>query len=504
MVLSLRLKALLVQRLTRVSRLIDNQGSSGYLASFLVSIGAMSENTEPQSWQGYLFRFINQAIRNYQKLWGFLTLVMIGELLYLKYGLPYIIPYIQPPSIYLCHVLVLLFIILALYQRVKFPINPRKKTGIFLAISNRYADEEARKFLKKIYYEVEKTLASTFYGNQFNIVLLDEYKSQKIIKGNKQFIENTSRLLPSPQYSNWHFILYGDLQKDTRGGQFFYKLEPEYIVRHKIIPHILSESLGRDFKKYLKTQPWELPVSEGFLALKTFSLNIKENALFALGAAAYVSGSINIARRLHEDLYMLIKPRVDSEDHLKPLLKKLDNLLSMENHIMANYYSGKGDINAAIGHQERSISHKSSYRAHLFLATHYYEKGLDYLPKVEEHLKIAEQNAESSAHKLSRAYILMDKDNDYKAGTDLYIEALRIKTIPKDILLGTIEFLIRQDKLQIKPYRIFVQGLIYHLGLQDKANTRFCFDKCIAENNDAPVLIYMTEKAKLYLQEVQQ
>jgi len=241
---------------------------------------------------------------------------------------------------------ILYFIIfLIVFQAIKYPAIKKNKIGIYIAISNRFEDLEAKNFIKKIHKEIEAVLLNIGFGDIFNIFLLDEYKSQKIIKNPKYFCASSikkSAWSINIDKTRWHFILFGSLKSAKSGNEKNYKIEPDYAVSHKPISGQESYDLGKDFKSFLITQKWEFPSSQEMSALEVISGNVKENIMYALGVSAYVSGLINVAKIYHEDLYALIQPRILHESYLNSLNNRLKKYLTQENHILGNYFFCKG------------------------------------------------------------------------------------------------------------------------------------------------------------------
>jgi tetratricopeptide (TPR) repeat protein len=331
--------------------------------------------------------------------------------------------------------LIYFLIFLILFQKLKYPVNPKNKIGVFMAVSDRFSDEKTRSFIKQINMETEKILNQAGFGNLFNVVYLDDFKSQRIIRQGKLFFDpllNKSKWIPNLNKSRWSFLLYGDLKEGKLKGELQYKFEPEYAVTHRQIPKTISNYIGKDFNRVLKAQKWQFPISDTLSALEIISTNIKENILYALGVAAYVSGVVSVANQFHQRLYDLIQPRLDQEKSLRKLDSNLKRLLADENFIFGIVFYERKDLNEAIARLERAVFFKPNfYKAHLNLATLYYLKGDKYSDKVDEHLNLAEKHSEDQSFKLSKGFISIDKKGDYKDGLKLYIDGLKSNTIPE-------------------------------------------------------------------------
>lgn len=399
---------------------------------------------------------------------------------------------------------VLYFIIfIIVFQVIKYPITKKNKIGIYIAISNRFEDQEAISFIKKIHKEIEAVLLNIGFGNIFNVVLLDEYKSQKIIKNPKFFCVSgikKSAWSINLDKARWHFILFGSLKCAKAGIEKNYKIEPDYAVSHKPISGQESDHHGKDFKSFLVTQKWEFPSSQEMSALEVISGNVKENIMYALGVSAYVSGLIDIAKIYHEALYAMIQVRILHESYLGSLNKRLKKYLTQENHILGNYFLKKKNIDLAISYQEKSLVYNPNfYYAHLNLAHHYYLKGSGYESKTDYHLEQAEKYTVDASYKLSKACILIERENKLKEGADLYIETLRSGSIPSSIVQGTLVFIDDQIKDPLKQYFIFIKGLVYYFKV-DQNKSKIFFEKFINDFKDKIEYEYWLQKSEKYLE----
>lgn len=393
-------------------------------------------------------------------------------------------------------------IFLIVFQAIKYPITKKNKIGIYIAISNRFEDPEAKDLIKKIHKEIEAVLLSIGFGDVFNAVLLDEYKSQKIIKNPKYFCVSgikKSAWSINLDKARWHFVLFGSLKCAKSGNEKNYKIEPDYAISHKPISSQESYDLGKDFKSFLVTQKWEFQSSQEMSALEVISGNVKENIMYALGVSAYVSGLINIAKIYHEALYALIQARILHESYLGSLNNRLKKYLTWEHHILGNYHLKK-DLNLAIEFQERSLLYNPNfYYSHLNLAHHYYLKGKEYKSKTDYHLEQAEKHPVDASYKLSKACILIERENKLKEGADLYIETLRSGSIHPSIVQGTLVFIDDQIKDPLKQYFIFIKGLIYYFKI-DQNKSKIFFKKFINDFKEKREYEYWLQKSEKYLE----
>lgn len=461
------------------------------------------------------YRYFLKAERwlfsEFQTIHGFvistLVVFIVGLNLFSRFVYSYVEFYIEPIDVrikYLSLIFLYLLIVFLLFQKVKYPINPKNKIGIFLAISDRYNEKESRLFIKKIHLEIEEALRNMGFGNIFNVINLDEHKSKKIIEGGRNFINPKVRKSVwgvNLNKSRWSFLLFGYVKQASKHNKKYFKIEPQYAVRHRTILSAVSGFMGKDFSEFMKSQTWEFPISEEMMALEVVSINIKENVLYSLGVSAFVSGALGVAVDFHEKLFDLIQPRIGKEKHLTKLHFKLKKLLAEAHYRLGSFYFQRFKIDLAISHLEKATKFRDNfYSAHLNLATLYYEKGKAYIDKVYEYLDLAEKNPQDASFKLSKAFLLIEQDKKYKEGTDLYINALRRGAIPDYTINATIDFLKRRELNYPAPYLKFIIALIHHFR-KNKLESKKLFEEFVSENDENNELQYLIGKSKTYLLE---
>lgn len=385
--------------------------------------------------------------------------------------------------------LVLFFIYSLLYfvvclvvlQLIKFPKISKNKVGIYIALDNRYKDDEAKKFLKKVYAEITAVLNNTGFGNTFQVIALDSYKTKRVLEERLYVLDpriKKTKWKVNMDKIKWNFILFGAVKKAKVKGEDVYKIETDYAVRHATIPKHLSDNMGVEFKQFLQKQPWGFPVREELQCLEIISENIRENILFSLGVSAYVSGAIGVALIYHSKLVEIAQPRLSANSHLKTLISRTNDLMANENHILGNFYFQQGELDKAIEHQENVVALKENhYGAHLNLAHHYYLKDSSVNKlKVDFHLQKAEKYQHDSAYKLSQAFIKIERDSLYKEGIDLYDSALRKGLISTEVAQATLHFLEIRKKTNYHPYLEFIGAMITYFKIDKKEGAKLLND----------------------------
>ncbi len=395
--------------------------------------------------------------------------------------------------------LIWLLLFLIIFQKIKYPKTPKNKVGVYIGISNKYEDKESKSFIFKIYKEIDDTLSNVGFGDIFHVISLDEYKSRKIIREKDKFwnpLFKKSRWKVNMDKIKWNFILFGSVKKSSKGGKEFYKLEPNYVVKHKPINIKTSEDLGKEFTSFLITQPWDFPVAEEMRALEVVTDNIRENILFSLGSSAYVSGQVGVAMKYHERLLQILEPRCITEYYLKTLLSRTKELLAIENNLIGGFYYSQGNIDEAIKYQEKSLEFKPNYYyANLSLAHHYYLKGAGYEQKVDSHLEEASRYPQDASFKLSKAFLKIERDKKFQSGIELYDEALRRGSLSKGSIDSVFEFIERRKKTNFYPYLIFIEGFVTYLKKDKQKGSIILKDFIDTYENDKEMSIFI-QKAK--------
>ncbi|MFA5432529.1 MAG: hypothetical protein WC319_06605 [Candidatus Paceibacterota bacterium] len=374
---------------------------------------------------------------------------------------------------YIFYLLTLIVIYIFIFKKVEYPVTPKNKIGIYLALLNNYKDKESNAFLNKIEIEIKDILEGTKTENIFNVVMLDRYKTLKIIKGGLSFyFPNIKR--PKFQINldktRWTFLMYGKV-KYAQG----YKLEVDYILKHfKSIDLISSLKMGRDWKNFLKIQKWEFDGSEERKAIEITSENIKEHIYYSLGESLYASGLIENAYAFHDELYNLIQSKKDNFPHIDWLNKKLEKRLSDECFIISNYYASKKELQLAISWQEKSVYfNHQNYYAHINLASNYYLNGD--IKKAYKEIELAEKTPADASFKLSKAFLKIDVEKKYNEGANLYIETLRRGFLPEKIIEGTLLFLESSSQKE-KPISLFLKGLINYFKKSETEGKEIIMD----------------------------
>lgn len=153
---------------------------------------------------------------------------------------------------------------------------------------------ELLKRRREILDEFDRIIATRNIAHHFRPYLFNDYLSAKI---HKHFQEEKFRRVlikktnipfitfgfPLIRYNNCHFAM-------------------DYIVGHQPVPEIKSKEMGGDFTAVLKKQLWVFPIEHLGEATEIVADNIQQNALFALGASAIVSGKTSIGREILGEL----------------------------------------------------------------------------------------------------------------------------------------------------------------------------------------------------------
>ncbi len=391
---------------------------------------------------------------------------------------------LTPLSWVLIYLTLFLVIVLVVFQRVKYPVNPPDKIGLYFALSNRYDNQSSMDFLRKLELEIEKLLSQSRYGRLFNIYFLPEAQSQAVIKGITKYKGAYSVPSDNPftrmvysnlhiRYSNFTLLMYGDL---SRGGDAndieHYNLALDYQISHQSIPAELSALVSKQMKEILREGVWGERVTRDQIALLNFGQNIKRNSLFALGLSAYLSQQISITIEFHSELHQILLESAADQTQFKLMFTAVKDYLGRSYYLKGRESMVLGDNPNAIQYLQKSLQFKPNlYHSHLFLATGYYStspKFSDRRKEISYHLNKCQKINADASWKLSKGYIMAVELGDLRGGVKLYLDALRKGFIPEDIRLGTKKFL--EERINSRPLNSLLAGYSnYYLSEKELA-----------------------------------
>ena len=304
--------------------------------------------------------------------------------------------------------------VIHLTRLYKLPRNRSKKICIGIAFSLDFvAQEDVADVLikrKQIKRELYKILDENNLTRNFKIKIFNDFQANRIHKKTNFGSEFNSKLL---RKTRTPFIIYGFAKKAGYSSRLQYKYDVNYIVSHSPIPWLQSLRLSRDFTKLLKGQNWLFPTSDAGTMIEVVADNIRQDAMFAIGASAAISGSPSIGKIFLDELSVM--------PHLQPVfLIKIREYQSACFYFLSAIDLGAGNIVDAIDHLENAIRLKNnSYDYYLNLSyLRYLNNEID---KGLQAVDLAQKYASNSAWRFNKAFLLMCKGSTVDIGNAISI-----------------------------------------------------------------------------------
>jgi len=342
-----------------------------------------------------------------------------------------------------------------LIRLFKFPRNRSKKICIGIAFSLDFVDPkdiadviEKRKLIKR---ELHKLLEEKNLTRDFKIKVLNDFHANKIHRNVALGSEFNRKLL---QKTRMPFIIYGFAKKASYASRQQYKYELNYIVSHPPIGWIQSLRLGRDFTRALKAQNWMFPENDAGTMIEVVADNIRQDALFSLGASAAVARQPLIGKQFLDELA--------AAPNLKPGFKiKIREYQSLCFYFASALNLQNNDIPAAIGNLQQAIQLKNNcYDYYINMSYLRYRNN-----EIEEGfaaLDLAEKYQSNCLWRFNKAFLRMQKGTtqDIETAVSIYrsMNANKLSQIGVDAYAQIIQTL-EEETQKNKPQ--FLYGLIF-------------------------------------------
>jgi hypothetical protein len=221
----------------------------------------------------------------------------------------------------------------------KIPKNKKEKIGIIIAI--RTVDNSDRvKLENDIILEINQYLKSSKSEEEFEIIYYPQELSEKITdeKIAKAYLIK----------SKGHLIVYGLVEQGKIGGDNKYLFKLHGVVRHALIPTILSRTFSSEFRELL---PSKIVFSENDEVL---GFELTENCLkyvikYIIAIASFVSGDLELSKTLYFEIKNDIE-RIKNYENIAVLViilgripKRITEVMSAYLGIYYNLYISKRD-----------------------------------------------------------------------------------------------------------------------------------------------------------------
>jgi tetratricopeptide (TPR) repeat protein len=345
--------------------------------------------------------------------------------------------------------------IIHLFRLFRFPRNHSKKICIGIAFSLDFINSKDISDIlsrrKEVVRELRKILEEKDLTKDFKIKILNDFQANSIHRNIKFGSEFNTKLLRKTKMA---FIIYGYAKKSSYASKSQYKYELNYIVSHRPLPWLQSLRLSKEFTRILKKQNWLFPESSAGEMVEVVAENIRQDAIFAIGASAMVAQQPRIGRQFLDELLAIPK--------LQPGFRiRINEYQSMGLYFMSAEYLQKNNINEAIRSLEEAIKIKNnSYDYYMNMSyLRFLNNEIDEALKATEQARIYSQN---SAWRFNKAFLFLYKDTpeDIQEAIDIYrsLKKAMLSKIP-DIaysqILTTLEDMVRNENHQ------FLYGLIF-------------------------------------------
>jgi hypothetical protein len=262
--------------------------------------------------------------------------------------------------------LVILYILWILYWiwKRKTPSFKDGKFVIVIAIRDEN-DEKKTSLIKDFKEKIEELLASNSLNKIFDIVMLDQYYSDKVVPLLRKDIKNLNILKITKKLSkkqNHFLFIYGDVKERMDGiEKCFLKLDA--ILRHQYNQKT-SEIIKDGFNKlWVKTRCFEK--NREFHGFITAAEDIFYVTRYVVGMALLASGDIERALKLHESLYNDFSKLKNNNQNIFHIKNKLKELLIEENFINAYNCFKTGDFINSEKNLIKSMEIGKSYPGYL-------------------------------------------------------------------------------------------------------------------------------------------
>lgn len=378
--------------------------------------------------------------------------------------------------------------------RYRLPRNKKGKVGVVIAL---YCESEKEKseikadFFSKIY---KKMREENLLGD-FHLIFLKNHLSEQLKNSEKP----AELIVKFNKKINAHYFVWGEVKK-REDGEIKYFFELNGYVVHKPIPQNLSRDLSIDFSKVLPKQLEFLEKQQ----LKGFEISaglVYLSIKYIIGVAAFVSGDLILAERLHQNLYIEFNSLKPLPDHLRAIRTKAFNFFVEEKFLIALVYHRQG-VNAEKVEEniQRVLTHNPSHYGALLLKTQ---------------LEFLKGNVDGSLVLALRARDCAPRDSTWRYSLAFlyfwncqFAKALTLcKQIRQQNYAGesksiqeVIDFNLKLLKMHPEKTQLYFWiGYLAYFKNQDLANALVYFENSLEKGVDSVIL---NQKAKAYLIEI--
>jgi tetratricopeptide (TPR) repeat protein len=200
------------------------------------------------------------------------------------------------------------------------------KVGILICISS--SDEGERSKIKEDFVRtLNDLLKAGPIGKSFQLLQVPEHIAEKI--------EDEDDAQKLRLKCRAHFMIYGRVRLRSINGAPTHFLNLEGIVAHKPIPHNISKEFSEEFSELLPRR-LSIPTENDIFTFEITSKWVNIVAKYIIGTAAVLSGDLDYAERLYNDVFQ----RLTEDGYSFPIYRKLRDRIPLRlaeiNYIRAN------------------------------------------------------------------------------------------------------------------------------------------------------------------------
>lgn len=396
------------------------------------------------------------------------------------------------------------------HERYKLPVTKKGKIGIVLSLrteSNKTKIRLKEDFVRRL----NELILSNQLGNIIDIVLLKNHQAERLeplfdkVAG-EAAIANTNRLDPAI-IKEWndlrkkirgHFFVWGAIKERDEGT---YYVETNGLVTHSPIPGQLRKAFSED-----ATSIWGHQFSfakkaeyRGFLFSAEY---LFIEAKYIIGIAAFISGDLQTAFRLHESLPNDLQ-QIRFNPNYERIRKRLTHLLAEEHALFARYES---DSAKAAQHLDKAFQwDPHNYTAHLLRAINEFANERNPTKALGTINAIASFAGRDGTWRYSKGFLLMYLERFEKA-LSVYREITRHSYEGEDEILRQV-YDFNVARLKIEPEKtqsLFILGFLKYKKDRNRKEALRYFEEFLAKAQKQASFEYLVKEAQRYKQELEQ
>ena len=388
-------------------------------------------------------------------------------------------------------IICLIIIIWWFIYSFKYPKRSGEKLGVVIAV---YVEtkEDYKLFKKDFLLPFREKIIDQ--GLPFDILVLKNHQSENI-----NTTEDAGNVLKK---TNAQFIVWGNVKRRDHQLKEHYIFALRAMVVHSPITEVQKVLLVRDFNYLLKNKV----IFETGLQYDAFELRASElfwAVNYITGRAALLSGDANIARKLHESLYLVIQNNPQPSINLKNLGK----IIAIECSLISDSIfikNGQKITPDFIENVSTALKYdKDNYPILMKQAIIDFNEGEGDPKKAIQTLNKAKKNASSKEWLYSKIFLHLWLGEYPKALTEC--DRLSKKSRPNDVEMANQVCQFNKniiDKFPLKTQLYFWSGFLYYVKANNLSFADTMFQNLVDKGttNENVLIIRATE----YLSKIRQ